>query len=106
MKKILFIFVIITIWGCSTKTSENHPENNYLRQITADTIDATNDFYDNAKTHELAIQPIKVEGEIENPGIVDFSKLPIRSVIVKETLLSEDGDLFVGAYRYDGYAIY
>ncbi|MEA2106594.1 MAG: hypothetical protein U9P82_07735 [Bacteroidota bacterium] len=106
MKKLLIIFAFISIWGCNTKTPEIKTENKYIRQTAADTIDSTNDFYDNAKTHELALQPIKVEGEIDNPGIVDFSKLPIRSVIVKETLLSDEGDQFVGAYRYDGYALY
>ncbi|MGC9375575.1 MAG: hypothetical protein ACP5DQ_11115 [Bacteroidales bacterium] len=106
MKKLLIIFAFISIWGCNTKTPEIKTENKYIRQTAADTIDSTNDFYDNAKTHELALQPIKVEGEIDNPGMVDFSKLPIRSVIVKETLLSDEGDQFVGAYRYDGYALY
>ncbi|MEE4196768.1 MAG: hypothetical protein V2I54_03925 [Bacteroidales bacterium] len=106
MKKIFIFITIVSLLSCSTKTTDKNPENNYLRQTAADTVDATNDFYDNAETHELAIQPIQVEGEIDNPGTVDFSKLPVRSVIVKETLLSGDGDQFVGAYRYDGYALY
>jgi len=106
MKKLLIILAFISIWGCNTKTPEIKTENKYIRQTAADTIDSTNDFYDNAKTHELALQPVKVKGEIDNPGMVDFSKLPIRSVIVKETLLSDGGDQFVGAYRYDGYALY
>ena len=38
---------------------------------------------------------------------MDFSKLPIRSVIVKETSLNPDGtNNFVGAYRYDGYSLF
>lgn len=106
MKKLIIICAIVSIWGCNTKTSENKTENKYLRQTTADTVDSTNDFYDNAETHALNVQPIKVEGEIENPVMVNFSNLPVRSVIVKETLLSESGDQFVGAYRYDGYALY
>lgn len=106
MKKLFILLAIIIIWSCNTKSPVKNTENKYLRQTTADTIDATNDFYDNAETHALAVQPINIEGEIENPGMVDFSKLPVRSVIVKETLLSEGGDQFVGAYRYDGYALY
>lgn len=48
-----------------------------------------------------------VDGEIENPGKVDFSNLPVRSVIVKETLLdNEVGDRFTGAFRYDGYSLF
>ncbi len=45
-------------------------------------------------------------GEVSNPGKVDFSKLPLRSVIVKETLLGDNGDKFVGAYCYDGYSLF
>ena len=73
----------------------------------ADAGDRNNNFYDNAETHELTGTEIEVTGEIENPGKVDFSKLPKHTVIVKETLLKEDGsDAFVGAYRYDGYSLF
>jgi hypothetical protein len=34
-----------------------------------------------------------------------MSPLPIRSVIVKETVLKDGARTFVGAYRYDGYAL-
>jgi hypothetical protein len=94
------------IFACSVEKADKNDDDKYLRPLTADTVDATNDFYDNAETYSLPIQALSIEGEIENPGIVDFSKLPLRSVIVKETLLSDDGDKFVGAYRYDGYALY
>lgn len=102
----LFTLLVFILASCNIKTPENTSDINYLRSAEADTVDATNDFYDNAKTTELPVKPIQVDGEIENPGMVDFSKLPVRSVIVKETLLSENGDQFVGAYRYDGYALY
>ena len=40
-------------------------------------------------------------------GKADFSKLPVHSLIVKETLLDSSGmDKFVGAYRYDGYSLF
>ena len=102
---------IIALFGlfiiaCSVEKSDNNYDAKYLRPLMADTIDATNDFYDNAESFSLPVQALSIEGEIENPGTVDFSKLPLRSVIVKETLLSDDGDKFVGAYRYDGYALY
>lgn len=107
MRKLALITLIgFMITACNTQNSNNTSDSKYLRQENADTTDATNDFYDNAETHILPIQQLSVEGEIENPGIVDFTKLPLRSVIVKETLLSEDGNQFVGAYRYDGYALY
>jgi hypothetical protein len=66
----------------------------------------TNDFYDDGKMHELKIASVTVWGEIANPGVVDLKKLPRRSVIVKETVLRDGRDEFVGAYRYDGYSLY
>ncbi len=45
----------------------------------------TNNFYYNTETYRLAVKELTVEGEISNPGEVDFSALPKRSVIVKET---------------------
>jgi hypothetical protein len=72
-----------------------------------DTSDITNNFYDNTETNALILNDLIIEGEITNPGKVDFSLLPLRSVIVKETLLdSTGGDRFVGAYRYDGYSLF
>jgi len=68
--------------------------------------DVTNDFYDNDQTHALKPAEVTVEGEIENPGPVDFGELPLRSVIVKETVLDEGKGSFVGAYRFDGYSLY
>ncbi|MEI6050019.1 MAG: hypothetical protein WCS03_14040 [Bacteroidota bacterium] len=66
-----------------------------------------NNFYDNTETYELPVMDLVIEGEIANPGRVDFSELPIHSVIVKETLLDSTGsDRFVGAYRYDGYSLF
>jgi hypothetical protein len=73
----------------------------------ADAGDRNNNFYDNAETYNLQGGEIEVAGEIENPGKVDLSKLPKHSVIVKETLLKDDGtDAFTGAYRYDGYSLF
>ncbi|HQF18426.1 MAG: hypothetical protein KBF06_02375 [Bacteroidales bacterium] len=66
----------------------------------------TNDFYDDQPTIPLGDVQIKVEGEIEQPYHVDFTKLPLRSVIVKEAVLDSEGDHFIGAYRYDGYSLY
>lgn len=72
-----------------------------------DTSDMTNNFYDNTETYTLPVKELIIEGEIANPGKVDFSELPVHSVIVKETLLdSAGGDRFVGAYRYDGYSLF
>ncbi len=67
----------------------------------------TNNFYDNVEILPLRPADLYVEGEIANPGKVDFADLPVHSVIVKETLLDSTGsDRFVGAYRYDGYSLF
>lgn len=67
----------------------------------------TNNFYDNAETFPLPVKDLIIEGEIANPGKIEFSEIPLHSVIVKETLLdSAGGDRFVGAYRYEGYSLF
>jgi hypothetical protein len=72
-----------------------------------DTLDMTNNFYDNTETYPLPVKDLVIEGEIANPGKVDFKALRKHSVIVKETLLDSSGsDRFVGAYRYDGYSLF
>jgi len=66
----------------------------------------TNDFYDDAETIRLRTSGLEIQGEIANPGKINPESLPLRSVIVKETLLQEGKDKFIGAYRYDGYSLY
>jgi hypothetical protein len=67
----------------------------------------TNDFYDDAETHSLkGSTMIQVTGEIGNPGEIDITGLPVRSLIIKEALFEGDSNKFTGAYRYDGYSLY
>ncbi|MBD3422701.1 MAG: hypothetical protein GF398_21515 [Chitinivibrionales bacterium] len=91
----LFTFIPVTIFSVLLSTVHS-----------ADSVDATNDFYDNEKTHHLKVNPVTVSGEIDHPGKVDFTLLPLRTVIVKEAILDKGKDAFVGAYRYDGYSLY
>lgn len=108
MKHFLWVFAVILLAACNTpeapKQSTEQP--NYNRSDIGDAVDATNDFYDNADTYELSMTPVTVDGEIAEAFDVNFDELPLHSVIVKETILSKDGDTFVGAFRYDGYALY
>jgi hypothetical protein len=103
---LLFLFSLSLI-SCSTKEKKVN-ETNYDKLIQIpDTSDMTNNFYDNTETFSLPLNDLTIDGEISNPGKVDFPKLQLRSVIVKETLLdSAGGDRFVGAYRYDGYSLF
>ncbi|HPG32423.1 MAG: hypothetical protein H6541_13610 [Lentimicrobiaceae bacterium] len=66
----------------------------------------TNDFYDDAPQFDLKMQELFVAGEVANPGKVDFSKLSLRQMVVKETALEGENGRFEGAYQYEGYSLY
>ena len=108
MKQVsLFLLFLVFLFSCK-QTIKTAPETE-LKKATQiiDTSDMTNNFYDNVETMPLKPAELYIDGEIANPGKVDFTDLPVHSVIVKETLLdSAGGDKFVGAYRYDGYSLF
>lgn len=66
----------------------------------------TNDFYDDAPQNDLKMSTLSIGGEAENPGIVDFSLLPLRQIVVKETSFNGENGNFIGAYQYEGYSLY
>jgi hypothetical protein len=108
MKRIVHLTcIIVALMGCNQGRVVNKDiigvdEGNFI-----DSTDMTNNFYDNTETFSLPVKDLVVEGEIENPGKVDFSQLKKHSVIVKESLLdSAGGDRFTGAFRYDGYSLF
>lgn len=103
MKKILFPIFLLIAWSCSQNKESNH----IAQTPIVDSLEQTNNFYDNEPVLRLPMVQLVVDGEIANPDTVDFSKLPIHSVIVKEALLNADGtNKFIGAYRYDGYSLF
>jgi len=109
IQKLIYIAFLAILLGCTAKNNEPAKENSDSAtavKTPVDTADLTNNFYDNEPTFALKMLPLTVEGEISNPGIVDLSKLPVHSVIVKETLLNGADDKFTGAYRYDGYSLF
>ena len=102
-----FLIIFISMVSCKNSSFRTDQKNTASALQIFDTADMTNNFYDNTETHSLQVKDLVIEGEIANPGKVDFSGLPIHSVIVKETLLdSLGGDHFIGAYRYDGYSLF
>jgi hypothetical protein len=102
-----FLLIFVSLISCREQAVKNAKALTGSGVQIVDTADMTNNFYDNTETHELPVRDLVVEGEIANPGKVDFSKLTKHSVIVKETLLDSAGsDRFVGAYRYDGYSLF
>ncbi len=101
----LFIAVPLTI-ACSSKNTLRNSDPLSENIQFADTSDMTNNFYDNTETISLPVHDLIIEGEVSNPGAADFSKLPKRSLIVKEALLyGADSNRFTGAFRYDGYSL-
>jgi len=108
MKNIfLFCFIFLSLISCNTTTRKVPDNITYSVNTAIDSSDMTNNFYDNVETCPLKVKDLFIEGEIANPGRVDFNDLPVHSVIVKEALLdSSGGDRFIGAYRYDGYSLF
>ncbi len=103
MKKIFIPILLLIAWSCN----QNKESNNIAQTPIVDSLEQTNNFYDNEPVLRLPMVQLVVDGEIANPDTVDFGKLPIHSVIVKEALLNADGtNKFIGAYRYDGYSLF
>ena len=99
-KTFLLPIILICITTCNQTTLFNSISEKSPTQFI-DSTDMTNNFYDNTETYQLPVKELTVEGEIANPGKVDFSVLQKHSVIVKETLLDSSGkDRFVGAYPF------
>jgi len=62
---------------------------------------------DTSDTREFSLGSIRIEGEVENPEVVQFSSLPSRGVAVKELALDEAGKRhFKGAFLFSGYSLY
>ena len=102
----IFLIIILSLLSCKTDHLKSTSRTIQIIQAI-DTSDMTNNFYDNTETYPLPVKELIVDGEIRNPGKVDFSELKLHSVSVKEALLDSTGDdRFVGAYRYDGYSFF
>ena len=108
MKTIILLFIFfLSLISCNQAPKQLSEDGIKPAAQFIDTSDMTNNFYDNTDTYPLPVKELFIDGEIANPGKVDFTPLPVHSVIVKETLLdSAGGDRFVGAYRYDGYSLF
>jgi hypothetical protein len=105
-KTFLLPAILICVTAC-IQTPRNNTNSDKSPTQFIDSTGMTNNFYDNTETFLLPVKELTVEGEIANPGKVDFSTLQKHSVIVKETLLDSAGkDKFIGAYRYDGYSLF
>ncbi|HOZ29360.1 MAG TPA: hypothetical protein PLL66_00415 [Bacteroidales bacterium] len=73
--------------------------------LFVDQNNKTNCFFDNSEIFKLETSGIYVGGEVKSPGKIDYSKLSLHEVIVKETILENGEDKFIGAFRYIGYSL-
>lgn len=67
---------------------------------------AVNSFFERGPAKAYALKTVYVGGEVENPGPVDLSKLPLRGLAVKELALENGTPVFKGAYYFTGYSLY
>ena len=67
---------------------------------------STNSMFDDSEIKSLAVKSITVQGEVQDPGPVDLSALPLRSVAIKEVGLDNGQPAFKGAYFVSGYSLY
>ena len=65
----------------------------------------TNSFFDDSEVKTLASKSILIQGEVQNPGPVELSPLPVRSVAVKEMAIENGQRVFKGAFFVNGYAL-
>jgi hypothetical protein len=104
---LLLFVLVLTAWErASTPVAATAQASPQTRAVPSPSGTATNDFLDDSETVALpGTTTIEVDGEVGNPGKVNLALLPLRSVGVKETILKDGTNTFVGAYRYDGYAL-
>jgi hypothetical protein len=65
----------------------------------------TNSLFDDYEMKTFAPAGVTVQGEVENPGPVDLSSLPLRSTAIKELGLENGKQVFKGSFFISGYAL-
>jgi hypothetical protein len=65
----------------------------------------TNSFFDDSEIKTYPPKSISVQGEVQSPGPVELSPLPVRSVAIKEMGLENGQRVFKGAFFVNGYAL-
>ncbi|MBI9067793.1 MAG: hypothetical protein JEZ09_10915 [Salinivirgaceae bacterium] len=99
---VLGALLVVLLYSCSTNTDNKANQSFY----SFDAENSNNDYFDNSQINELPLNEIYVGGEVLTEGVVDFSTLPLCSVLVKETELINMDTTFVGAYKYIGYSLH
>ncbi len=68
--------------------------------------DTKSSFFDESPSKEYLISNILVEGEVENPGMVDLTSLPLNGFPVKNISYGKDKNRFLGAYFFSGFSLF
>lgn len=108
MRKLLIylglILIINFLTGCyPVKTSSTDA----LSGATTSKLSSRNSLFHNTPGIQLETGELKIEGEIQHPGKIDFNKFYHREVFVKETMINNKNEPeFIGAYRYSGYSLF
>ena len=74
--------------------------------VAQDRDQSTNSFFDDSDVTSLPARSILVQGEVQDPGTVDLTPLPLRNVAIKEVGIEKGERVFKGAYFVSGYALY
>ena len=66
----------------------------------------TNSLFDDSEIKNYSLPNILVQGEVQSQVTVDLSRLPLRSVPIKELAFEDGKQVFKGAYFVSGYSLY
>lgn len=77
-----------------------------LHIFAQDQNESSPSFFDDSEIKEYSLKSILVEGEVENPGAVDFALLPLNSFPAKDVLYGKDKNKFIGSYSFSGYSLF
>jgi hypothetical protein len=67
---------------------------------------STSSFFDDSEIKTFAVNSILIQGEVQDPGPVDLSLLPLHRVAIKELALENGERVFKGAYFASGYSLH
>jgi hypothetical protein len=68
--------------------------------------ESTNSLFDESGAKVLNPKSIYIQGEVLNPGPVNLTSLPVRSIAVKEMGIENGQRVFKGAFFVTGYSLY
>jgi hypothetical protein len=74
--------------------------------LAQDRNQSTNSFFDGSEATSFAVKNVTIQGEVQDPGPVDLSSLPLRSIAFKELAIENGQRVFKGAYFAGGYSLY